>query len=209
MSTACAPRCARRRSRRSRRRVTSRLLPSGSFSVAVTWSASCVRSTSSVFHCTRDAELVELLAHDALVVVLAEHEDVGVGRDRPCRRRRAGRGPCAGPAPRGCAGAALAELQRALDDAELRVDLQRAGLDAERAGLRGRSGVAVDDLDAHAAAHELVGEHEAGRAGADDQDVRIHIAPPQQEARGTIPCLSVRNEPFRWPDSHGAERMSR
>ena len=96
--------------------------------------------------------------------------------------------------PDGCAGAALAEFQRAADDAELGVNLQGAGLNAKRPALHGRSGVTVDDLDAHAAPYELVGEHEAGRAGADDQDVRIHIAPQQQEMHRPDDSMSFRTQ---------------
>ena len=35
----------------------------------------------------------------------------------------------------------------------------------------------VDDQHAHAAPHELIGEHQPGRAGADDQNVGIHSSP--------------------------------
>ena len=71
------------------------------------------------------------------------------------------------------AGALLAEFQRALDDAELRVDFQRARLHAQRPRLQRRPGMPVDDHGTHAAPRELVGEHQPGRAGADDQDVRV------------------------------------
>ena len=35
----------------------------------------------------------------------------------------------------------------------------------------------IDDECAHAAATELIGEHESGGAGADDQDIDIHDQP--------------------------------
>ncbi len=125
--------------------------------------------------------------------------------------RPAAHAPCvAALRPHGCAGASLAELQRAVDDAELGVDLQGTGLHAERAALLGGPGMPIDDLDAHAAPHQLVGEHEAGRAGADNQDVRIHIAPP---ATGTLAEDSTalvrhRARPSGWyaRDKHGARQ---
>jgi hypothetical protein len=70
--------------------------------------------------------------------------------------------------------AALAELDGPLGQSHLGVDLQRARLHAERAGLQRRAGMAIDDLRAQAATRELVGEHQAGRAGADDQDIGLH-----------------------------------
>ena len=69
--------------------------------------------------------------------------------------------------------ARLPERERPIDDAQVRVDLEGAGLHAERPRLARRPGMAVDDHRAHAAAGELVGEHQAGGAGADDQDVGI------------------------------------
>ena len=82
-----------------------------------------------------------------------------------------------GPPPLGPdvgAGGALAELERPLDDAEVRVDLERACLHAQRPRLERRAGVPVDDQRAHAAPTELIGEHQPGRAGSDDEDVGIH-----------------------------------
>ena len=132
---------------------------------------------SSVFHSTANAELAQLLAHDPLIVVLAEDQDVGIGRHQA--PGVAQRHPRHLPALRPDVGAGgdPAELQRTLDDAELWVDLQRARLHAERPRLLRRSGVAVDDAHANAAADQLVGQHQSGRAGADDQDVRIHCEP--------------------------------
>jgi hypothetical protein len=37
----------------------------------------------------------------------------------------------------------------------------------------------VDDQNAHASPNELVGEHQPGRAGPDDQNVSIHLSPIQ------------------------------
>ena len=122
----------------------------------------------------RQAEIAQLVAHDPLVVVLAEDEDVRIGRHEP--PGLAQRDPRHLPPlrPHVCAGAALAELQRPLDDAELRVDLHGARLHAERPRLQRRPGMPVDDAHAHAAPNQLIGQHQPGRAGPDHQDVRIH-----------------------------------
>ena len=72
------------------------------------------------------------------------------------------------------AGGALAELERLVRDAQLRVDFQRARLHAQRPGLQRRPGVPVNDLRSHAAATELVGKHQSGRSGADDQHIGLH-----------------------------------
>ena len=56
-----------------------------------------------------------------------------------------------------------AERERSIDDADFRVDLQRARLHGDRARLLRRPGMPVDDHGAHARARELVGEHQAGR----------------------------------------------
>ena len=72
------------------------------------------------------------------------------------------------------AGALLAELESPIDEAELRVDFQRACLHAQRSRLQRRSGMTVDDERAHAAPAELICEHQPGRAGTDDQNISIH-----------------------------------
>ena len=82
----------------------------------------------------------------------------------------------------GAAGA-LAEFERLLRDAQLRVDLQRARLYAQRPGLQCRPGVAVDDLRAHAAAAELIGQHQSGRSGTDDEHIGVHGIPPRSKPR--------------------------
>ena len=41
----------------------------------------------------------------------------------------------------------------------------------------------VYDQHAHAAPDKLIGEHQAGRAGPDDQDIRIHSKPSHREDR--------------------------
>ena len=151
-------------------------VPSASFSVAATPPASCVRRDELGVPLHRHAEVAEPIAHDALVVVLAEDEDVRIRRDvLPGVAQRDVRG-LSPLRPHIRAGAALAELERTIDDAEAGVDLQRARLHAERPRLQRGSGVPVDDRRAHAAPRELIGEHEPRRAGSDDQNVRLHRA---------------------------------
>ena len=155
--------------------VTSRIVPSGCLSVAMTRSGSCASPTSSVFHCDRHALVAQRLAQQPLVVVLAQDQEEGIGTQlAPDVTQRDARGP---PAlrPHVGAGRALAELERPLDDAEMRVDLERAGLHAQRPRLERRTGVPVHDQRAHASPGELVGEHEPGRARSDDQNVGIHV----------------------------------
>ncbi len=122
----------------------------------------------------RDAELAQLLAHDQLVIVLAKHQD---------ERKRAqvladvtDRNAC-GPAPV-CpyiaAGGAGTQRECLIDDAHLGIDFHRARLHRHRTRLLRRAGMAIDDARLHAAPGKLVGEHQAGRAGADDENVDIH-----------------------------------
>src|SRR5947207_15799128 len=72
-------------------------------------------------------------------------------------------------------GGALAELERPLDNAQVRVDLRGACLDAKCPRLERRTGVAVDDARAHAAPPELIRQHQPGGAGADDEDVSVRV----------------------------------
>ena len=56
------------------------------------------------------------------------------------------------------------------------VDLEGAGLYAQCSGLERRTSVPVDDARTYASPPELIGEHEPGRPGSDDQDVSIHVS---------------------------------
>ena len=113
------------------------------------------------------------LTEQALVVVLPEDEEVGIGAEiaADVAQRHARHAPAS--RPHVGAGGALAQLHRALGDAEVGVDLEGAGLDAEGAGLERGAGVAVDDRRAHAPPGELIGEHQTGGASADDQDISV------------------------------------
>ena len=58
-------------------------------------------------------------------------------------------------------------------EAELRVELERAGLHGESARVGGGVGILVDDADANAEAREPEREDEAGGARAGDEDLGI------------------------------------
>src|SRR5437773_654065 len=105
----------------------------------------------------RHAPVTKLVAHDPFVVILTEDENE---RIRSHALPRFAEGDTRHPSafsPDVCARPALAELERPIDDAELRVDLQGARLHAESPGLQRRAGVPVDDQRAHASPTELIG----------------------------------------------------
>ena len=99
----------------------------------------------------RHPELAQSLAHDELVVVLAEHEDVRIRRHAVARIAQPHVRQPAALRPDVAADARLAELERATDDTEMSVDFERAGLHAERPRFARRAGVPVDDPHPHAA----------------------------------------------------------
>ena len=84
---------------------------------------------------------------------------------RPCAHllERDARAPAAARPHVGAVAAARRARGR-VGDAELRVDLERAGVHRHRPGLLRRAAVAIDDHRANAAAAQLVGEHQPGRA---------------------------------------------
>src|SRR5215472_7082917 len=130
-------------------------------------------------------ERVQLLAHDALVVVLAKDKNIRIGgRTVAGIAERHMRHP---PPLRPHVGAAggLSELDRSIDNPEALVDFQRARLHAECACLARWPGVPVDDPGPRTLARELVGEHEPGRACADDEDVSVHSASRNYPWRST------------------------
>ena len=88
----------------------------------------------------RHAKVTKPLAHDPFVVVLAEDENVGIGREASAGQpqRDMARSPPFGPQVRARGG--LAQLERAIDNAKFRIDLQRARLHAECSRLHRRPG---------------------------------------------------------------------
>src|SRR5215470_9232876 len=143
-------------------------------------------------------ERVQLLTHDALVVVLAEDENVRIGGRTVAgiAERHMGHPPPL--RPHVGAGGGLTQLDRSIDNPEALVDFQRASLHAERACLARGPGVPVDDLGPRAPARELVGEHEAGRARADDEDVSVHSASRNSPRRSSREQIS--SQPTLWAD---------
>src|SRR3989454_655483 len=89
---------------------------------------------------------------------------------------------------------AFAEGARLIGDAQVRIDLEGAGLHAQRPRLARRTGVPVDDPYAHATPGELVREHQPGGAGSDDEDIRIHM-------QGSFPTP--------WPPARASRRNAR
>src|SRR3989449_10792700 len=75
-------------------------------------------------------------------------------------------------------GGALAEVERLSHDPEVRIDLQRPCLHAQRSRLEGGTRMPVDYSHGHGSPSKLIGEHQAGRAGSDDGDLRIHSPSP-------------------------------
>src|SRR5439155_15347221 len=145
----------------------------------------------------RHAPVAEVLAHDPLVVVLAEHQDEGKrAHALPDFAQRDARRPLS-LRPHVGAVAAAAELERTLRDPELGVDLEGARMHRHRARLLRRPGMPVYDHGAHAAPSELVGEHQSGRAGPNDQHIRIHATrtaawsgPPPRRAGSPARCAA-------------------
>jgi hypothetical protein len=70
--------------------------------------------------------------------------------------------------PEICTGAAFAEFERPIDDPELRIDFQCAGLHSQRSCLQGRPSMPVYNQNPHAPPNELIGKHQPGRAGPND-----------------------------------------
>src|SRR6266480_4302181 len=123
----------------------------------------------------RKAPVAEMVAHDPLVVVLAQHQDKGKRTDAlPDVTQRDARRPLSFR-PHIGAVAAAAHLERTLRDPELGVDLERARMHRHRPRLLCRPGMPVHDQRVDPAAPELIGEHQSGGAASHDQYVRIHV----------------------------------
>src|SRR5262249_4400871 len=88
--------------------------------------------------------------------------------------------------------ALLARFYGTLDHAELRIDLQSAGVYRHRAGLLGRTAAAVDEQDADAAPPQLVGQHQSGRTGSNDQHIGIHARLPLRFVGGAVRWMAGR-----------------
>ena len=129
-----------------------------------------------------------------------KNQEVGIGTDVRARCHPRDTGGPSSPRPHVGTGRALPELQRPLDDAQMRVDLERACLHTQRPRLERRAGVAVHDQRPHASPGELIGEHEPGRARANDQDVRIHVvrASAIQFVRAGSALAAGRAAPAMW-----------
>ncbi len=118
----------------------------------------------------------ERVTHQPLVVILAkdQKERIRAQVASDIADRDSGGAPPFGPQIR--TGRALSKLEGALDDAEMRVDLERARLHAQRSRLQSRTCMPVDDQHSDAVSRQLIREHQPGRAGSDDQNVSVHSA---------------------------------
>ncbi|RWX64036.1 hypothetical protein EN780_22010 [Mesorhizobium sp. M4B.F.Ca.ET.089.01.1.1] len=120
-----------------------------------------------------DAGALEMRDQQAFVDVLRQREGEGVGADTAAEIRQ--RQPCR-DASRRVQGQPLqphACGEHVVDDADLAVELQRAGLDRERArGLAGSGGL-VEDAHRHAEPGQPQRQRQAGRTGAGNQDLGL------------------------------------
>jgi hypothetical protein len=118
--------------------------------------------------------LPESIPEQALVVVLSQYQKVGIGAQTLADFTD--RNPRSVPASRPDVRAhgTLTQLERALRDAEMGVDLERASLDTQRSRLHGRARVTVDDPELYSAAGKLVRQHQTGGAGSNDQNISVH-----------------------------------
>src|SRR5262249_32098507 len=119
--------------------------------------------------------LREMLAHDAFVVILAQHQDV---RKRTHflshfieRNPRSQSAPS--PHVRPITGAP--QFDCALSKAELRVDLECARVHRHRSRLLSRSAMTIDDRGANTPSSELVGKHQTCWAGSNYENISHHL----------------------------------
>jgi hypothetical protein len=117
--------------------------------------------------------LPESIPQEALVVILSQDQEIGIGAQT--LPDVADRNPCSAAAsgPDVRAECTLPELEGAVRDAQMGVDLQGASLDTQRSRLYRRTGMAVYDARPNAAARQLIREHQPGWAGSNDQDVSV------------------------------------
>jgi hypothetical protein len=121
-----------------------------------------------------DTMLPKGVPEQALVVILAQDQEVGIGAQTLANVSYWN--PCSAPPSRPDVRAhgALPELEGSLRDAEMGVDLEGPSLDTQRSRLQRRTRVAVDDPKPHSAASQLISQHQTGRAGSNDQDISVH-----------------------------------
>src|SRR5207249_10098622 len=119
-------------------------------------------------------QLFEAGDQEALVLVLRVDEPVRKGA--PARAQAAEvevRGSSAS-GPEICCGEHQARFDHFVGDTELAVELQRPRLNRQRTRSGPWFGRFVDDADPDAEPGEPESEHQTGRAGADDEDFRVH-----------------------------------
>ncbi len=125
-------------------------------------------------HSTAMAGRPEPVDQQALVVVLGEAEHERVRAEALADVTERDDGHLARPVAEVEAIEPEAAGDDVVGDAELAVELEGAGLDGHRAGRLARAGVSVDQAERTPRPRQPEGEDQAGRAGADDQDVAVH-----------------------------------
>src|SRR6185437_1013231 len=129
----------------------------------------------------RNSKLGEVADEQRLVLVLRVDEGEGKGAEAAAEAAEGGARDLAAGDPEVDGSDAVAVFDELVREAELRIELERAGLHGERTRVCGRVRVLVDDADADAEACEPQRKHQARRTGAGDEDLRIggwrHRAP--------------------------------
>jgi len=120
-----------------------------------------------------DAGRVQVLDQQALVLVLRKDHHEGERADAGAHRAELHVRHFAAANPEIDSGKAQAACHHIVGDADFAIELERAGVNDERARGRARLGHLVDDAHAHAIFRKPQREHEAGGAGAGDQDIGI------------------------------------
>ena len=133
------------------------------------------KATSSVQPLDLHASRLEMLDQDALVNVLRQREGEGVAAEALAEGAEVGSLRRRLPA---CVRLMRLDPQTGrqyvVDDAELPVKLQRARLHRKRPRRLARAGIHVDDADVDAEPRQPERQSEAGRPGADDENLRTH-----------------------------------
>jgi hypothetical protein len=118
-----------------------------------------------------DAEGGELIDEEALVLVLREDEREGKGAEACAELAEDGAGDAIAGDPEVDGFDLAAALDDGIGEAELRVELEGAGLDGESSGGGPGFWCLVDDADAYAEPSEPESEYETGWACSGDKDV--------------------------------------
>ena len=121
----------------------------------------------------RDAECGEMPDEERFVFVLWVDEDEGEWAEAAAEVAEKSVRDLAAGDPEVGGGDTMASVDELVSEAELLVELERAGLHGEGARVSSGIGILVNDADADAEAREPEREYEAGGAGAGDEDLGV------------------------------------